>query len=67
MSGTARFCCVWVGGGRDVRVWVDVGGEGGVRSSYASWVRAISFSLYFLGGGEERAEGKKEKKVGIER
>ena len=65
VSGTAHFCCVWVGGGTDVRFWAVVGGEVGVGSSHASWVRAISFSLCFLGGGgEERSRGDESEEGG---
>ena len=66
VSGTARFWCVWVGGGgAEVGFWAAAGGEGGVGSSHASWVRAINFSLYFRGGGgEERARGEESEEGG---
>ena len=65
VSVTARFCCVWVGGGSHARFWVAAGGEGGVGSSHALCVRAISFSLCFLGGGgEERARGEEREEGG---
>ena len=50
-----------MGGGADARFWAAAGGEGGVGSSHASWLRATNFCL--RGGGGDvsaRGEGREE-------
>ena len=52
-----------MGGDADARFWSAAGGEGGVGSSHASWLRATSFSFFLRGGGGDmsaRGEGREE-------